>query len=68
MKNFVNCFTDCSPPSIMISLVRLSMPGALLFFISFRVFFTSDVMIASTSNESVLVIFGEVCWSWGVEL
>ena len=42
----------------MISHVRLS----------FRVFLTSDVMIGGTSDESVLVIFGEGCWSWGVEL
>ena len=33
------------------------MPGALLFFISFRVFLTSDVMIGGTSDESGLVIF-----------
>ena len=43
----------------MISLVGLSMLGALLFLISLRVFLTSDVMIGGTSNESVLVIIGE---------
>ena len=52
----------------MISLVRLSTPGALLFFISFRVFLTFDVMTGGTSDESVLVIFSGGCWSWGVEL
>ena len=52
----------------MISLVSLSMPGALLFFISFRVFLTSDVMIGGTSDESGLVIFSVGCWSLGVEL
>ena len=60
--------TDSSPPSIMTSLVRLSMPGVLLFFISFRVFLTSDVMIGGTSDESGLVFFSEGCWSWSVEL
>ena len=76
LKKIVICFTDSSPPSFMISLVRLSMPGALLFFISFRVFLTSDVMIGGTSDESELVIFSggrggggrRGCWSWGVEL
>ena len=38
--------TDSSPPSIMTSLVRLSLPRALLFFISCRVFLTSDGMIS----------------------
>ena len=52
----------------MISLVRLSMPGALLFFISFRVFSTSDVLTAGTSDESGLAIFSEGCWSWSVQL
>ena len=52
----------------MISLVRLSMPGALLFFISFRVFLASDVMIGGTSDESGLVFFSEGCWSWSEEL
>ena len=41
----------------MISLVMLSMPGALLSFISFKVFLTSDVTIGGTSDESGLVIF-----------
>ena len=67
----VNCFTDSSPPSIMIPLVRLSMPGVLLFLISFvffLIFFlTSDVMIDGTSDESWLVIFSGRCWSWGVQ-
>ena len=40
----------------MISLVRLSMPGALFLFISFGVFLTADVMISETSDESGLVI------------
>ena len=44
------------------------MPGALSFFISFRVFLTSDVTIGGTSDESGMVIFSEGCWSWGVEL
>ena len=39
-----------------------------LFFISFKVFLTSDVMIGGTSDESVLVFFSEGCWSWSVEL
>ena len=52
----------------MISLVRLSMPGALFFLISFMVFLTSDVMIGGISDESGLVIFSEGCWSWSVEL
>ena len=52
----------------MISLVRLSMPEVLLFFLSFRVSFTYDVMIGETSNESGLAIFSEGCWSWSVEL
>ena len=43
----------------MISLVRLSMPGTLLFFISLRVFLTSDVMIGGTFIESGLVVFSE---------
>ena len=63
----VVCFTDSSPPSIMISRVRLSMPGAELFLISFRVFLTFDVMIDGTSDECELVFFSEGCWSWSVE-
>ena len=55
-KNAV-CFIDSSRPSIMTSLFRLSMPGALLFFISFRVVFTSDIMIGGASDESGLVFF-----------
>ena len=44
----------------MISLVRLSTPGALLFFISLKVFLASDVMTGGTSNESgFVVIYGE---------
>ena len=49
----------------MTSLVRLSMPGALLFFISFRLFLTSNVMIGETSDESGLVFFSE-CADLGV--
>ena len=41
------------------------MPRA-LFFISFRVFLTSDVLISGTSGESWLVFFSE--GSWSVEL
>ena len=52
----------------MTSLVRLSMPAALLFFISVRVFLTSDVMIGGTSDESGLVLFREGCWPWIVHL
>ena len=52
----------------MISLVRLFVPGALLFFTSLRAFLTSDVMIGGTSDESGLVIVNEGCWSWSVEL
>ena len=53
----------------MISLVRLSTPGAMLFFISLSVFLTSDVMTGGTSDESGFsVIYGEGCWSWSVEL
>ena len=52
----------------MTSLVRLSMPGALLFFISFRGFLTSDVMIGGSSDETKMVFFTEGFWSWGVEL
>ena len=51
----------------MTSLARLSMPGT-LFFISFRVFLTSDIMIGGASDESGLVIFSVGCWSWDVEL
>ena len=43
------------------------MPGA-LFFISFRVFLTPDVLIGGTSDESGLVLFSEGCSSWSVEL
>ena len=43
------------------------MPGA-LFFLSLRVFLTSDVMTVGTSDESELVISSEGCWSWSVEL
>ena len=52
----------------MTSLVRLSVPGTFLFFIFFSFFFTSDVMMGGTSDESGLVFSGEGCWSWGVEL
>ena len=45
----------------MMSLVRISMPGALLVFISLGVFLTSDVMIGGTSDESGLIIFSEGC-------
>ena len=41
----------------MTSLVRLSMPGAVLFFISVRVFLTSYVMIGGTSDEFGLAFF-----------
>ena len=44
------------------------MPGALLLFISFRVFLTSDVMIGGTFDESGLVFFCEGRWSQSVEL
>ena len=37
---FVICLIDLSPLSIMTSPVSLSMPGALLFFISFGIFLT----------------------------
>ena len=65
---FVVCLTDSSPPSIMTSLVRISIAGVLLFFISFRVFLTSDVLISGISDEFELVFFSEGCWSWSVEL
>ena len=41
----------------MTLLVRLSMPGALSFFISFGVFLTFDVMIARPSNVSRFSFF-----------
>ena len=44
------------------------MPGALLIFISFRVFLTSDVMIGGNSGESGLVSSSEGCCYWSVEL
>ena len=54
----VICLTDSSP-SIMPSLVRLSMPQLLVFvfwvFFYFKVFLTSDVMISGTSNKFELV-------------
>ena len=68
IKMFVVCLTDSSPPSTTTSLVRLSVSGALLFLISFRVFLTSGVMVSGTSNESGLVFFSEGCRSWSVEL
>ena len=43
----------------MISLARLSMPRSMLFFISFKVFLTRDVMTGGTSDESGLVFFSE---------
>ena len=52
----------------MTSLVRLSMPGALLLCFSFRVISTSDVMVGGISDESGLVFLSEGCWSWSVEL
>ena len=64
IKMFVICLIYSSLRSIMTSLVRLSMPGALLFFISFRVFLTSDTIIGGTYDESGLVFF---CF-WSVEL
>ena len=51
---FVIYFIDSSPPSIMISLVSLSVLGS-LFFISSKVFLISDVMIGGTSDASGLV-------------
>ena len=62
---FVICLADSSPPIVMTSLVWLSMPGALLFFISFRIFLTSDFM---TSDVSELVFFSEGCQTWSVVL
>ena len=60
--------TDPSPPGIMRSLDRLSKLGFLLFFVSFRVFFTSDVMMGGTPDVFELVFFCEGCRSWSVEL
>ena len=68
MKNVVICLIYSSPPGVMTSLVWLSMPGALLFFISLKLVLTSDVMIGGTSGEPGLVFFSEGCWSWSVEL
>ena len=61
------CLTDSSPPSIMTSLVRLSVPRALLFFISFGVFLTSDIMIGGISDVW-LVFFHKECLSCSVKL
>ena len=52
----------------MASLVRLSMPTALLFYISFRVSLTCAVMIGGTSEESERVFSSDGCWSWSVDL
>ena len=52
----------------MTSFFRLTKPGALWFFIFFKVFLTSDVMIGGTSDESVQVFFREGFWSWSAEL
>ena len=41
----------------MTSLAWLSVPGAFVFFISLRVFLTSDVMIGGNSDVSRLVFF-----------
>ena len=41
----------------MTSFVRLPMPGALLFFISFRVFLAADIEIGGAFDESGLVFF-----------
>ena len=38
----------------MKSVVRLFMPGTLLLYISFRLFFTFDVMIGGTSGAGVM--------------
>ena len=52
----------------MTSLVRLSRPRALLFFLFFRVFLTADPMIGGTSDVSGLIFFCERCRPWSGKL
>ena len=68
LKIFFHLFNRFIFQSIMASLVRFSIPGTSLFFISFRIFSTADVMIGCTSDVSGLVFFCEGCRSCSVEL
>ena len=66
LKIVVISLTDSSPPSSMTLLVGLSVPDALFFFISFRVFswLLMPSMIDGTSDVFWLVFSYEVLFCW----